>query len=54
MPDAYLSHVAVVRGSLSQPQLTVVDYGAIIKGRAQDVLLEPGDIIYVPNAPTAR
>ncbi len=51
VPDAYLSHVALVRGSLSEPQMTVVDYGAIIKGRAQDVRLEPGDIIYVPNSP---
>jgi len=49
--DAYLSHVAIVRGSLSSPQLSVVDYGAIIKGKAQDVLLEPGDIVFVPNAP---
>jgi polysaccharide biosynthesis/export protein len=51
--DAYLSHVAIVRGSLAEPQMTVVDYGAVIKGKAQDVLLEPGDIIYVPNAPYA-
>ena len=49
--DAYLSHVAIVRGSLSEPQMAVVDYGAIIKGRARDVLLEPGDIVYVPNSP---
>ena len=49
--DAYLSHVAIVRGSLSEPQLTVVDYGAVIKGKSKDVLLEPGDIVYVPNAP---
>ena len=51
VPDAYLSHVAIVRGSLSEPQMAVVDYGAIIKGGARDVLLEPGDIIYVPNTP---
>jgi protein involved in polysaccharide export with SLBB domain len=50
-PDAYLSHVGIVRGSLSEPRMTVVNYGAIIKGRAQDVALEPGDIIYVPNTP---
>jgi len=49
--DAYLSHVAIVRGSLSAPQMSVVDYGAIIKGKAKDVLLEPGDIVYVPNSP---
>jgi protein involved in polysaccharide export with SLBB domain len=50
-PDAYLSHVALVRGSLAEPQLVVVNYNAIIKGAAPDVPLEPGDIIYVPNAP---
>jgi polysaccharide export outer membrane protein len=50
-PDAYLSHVAIVRGSLAQPQLMVVNYGAIVKGKEADVLLEPGDIVYVPNAP---
>ena len=51
MKDAYLSHVAVVRGSLAEPSITVVDYAAIVHGRAQDVALEPGDIIYVPNSP---
>lgn len=49
--DAYLSHVAIVRGSLTEPQVTIVDYGAILKGRAPDVRLEPGDFIYVPNSP---
>jgi polysaccharide export outer membrane protein len=49
--NAYLSHVGVVRGSLSQPQLITVDYQAIIKGRAPNMLLEPGDIVYVPITP---
>jgi polysaccharide export outer membrane protein len=49
--DAYLSHVAIVRGSLSTPQIAVVDYNAIVKGRARDVRLEPGDIVYIPNSP---
>jgi polysaccharide biosynthesis/export protein len=49
--DAYLSHVAIVRGSLTEPQVTIVDYGAIVHGKAPDVRLEPGDIIYVPNSP---
>jgi polysaccharide export outer membrane protein len=49
--DAYLSHVAIVRGSLAEPQIAVVDYTAIVKGRASDVRLEPGDIVYVPNSP---
>jgi len=49
--DAYLSHVAVVRGSLSHPEIAVVDYKAIVRGRSPDVLLEPGDIVYVPLTP---
>jgi polysaccharide export outer membrane protein len=49
--DAYLSHVAIVRGSLATPQMAVVDYNDIVKGRAPDVRLEPGDIIFVPNSP---
>jgi polysaccharide export outer membrane protein len=50
-PDANMSHVAIVRGSLAQPQVAVVDYNAIVKGHAPDVRLEPGDIIYVPDSP---
>jgi polysaccharide biosynthesis/export protein len=50
-PDAYLSHVAIVRGSLAEPQVAVVDYNAVIKGQAPDVRLEPGDIVFVPNSP---
>jgi protein involved in polysaccharide export with SLBB domain len=51
MPDAYLSHVTILRGSLTAPQVTVVDLQAIIKGRTTDVRLEAGDIVYVPNSP---
>jgi len=51
MKDAYLSHVAIVRGSLAEPSVTIVNFSAIVKGRASDVLLEPGDIVYVPNTP---
>lgn len=49
--DAYLSHIAIVRGSLATPQIAVVNFNDIVKGRAPDVRLEPGDIIYVPNSP---
>jgi protein involved in polysaccharide export with SLBB domain len=51
MKDAYLSHVAIIRGSLAEPQIAVVDCNAIMKGRSPDVRLEPGDIIFVPNSP---
>jgi len=49
--DSYLSHVAVVRGSLSNPQIGIVDYKEISQGRAPDVFLQAGDIVYVPYSP---
>lgn len=49
--DAALHHVAIVRGSFSEPQITTVDYWDILKGRTPDVELQPGDIVYVPNSP---
>jgi protein involved in polysaccharide export with SLBB domain len=48
---AYMHHVAVVRGSLSQPQIAIVDYKNIIRGEAQDIALQPHDIVYVPFSP---
>lgn len=49
--DAYLSQVAIVRGSLNQPAIAVVDYEAILRGQAGDIPLEPHDIVFVPNSP---
>jgi len=49
--DAYLSQVAIVRGSLTSPQIAVVNYNDIIEGRTGDILLEPRDIVFVPNSP---
>lgn len=51
IPYAYLTRVAIVRGSLSQPKIAVVDYQAVARGKEPDVLLEPGDIVYVPFTP---
>jgi polysaccharide biosynthesis/export protein len=48
---AYLHHVAVVRGSLTHPQMATVDYKNVIRGEASDLALEPGDIVYVPFSP---
>lgn len=50
-PGAQLSHVAIVRGSLSDPKIAVVDFKAILNGRVPDVHLEPRDIVYVPFSP---
>lgn len=51
MSEAYLPQVAVVRGSLAQPQLTIVNYRKVIRGEAPDILLMPQDIVYVPFSP---
>jgi polysaccharide export outer membrane protein len=49
--NADLSHVALLRGSLSHPMISIIDYRAIIKGRSPDVALQPHDIVYVPFTP---
>ena len=48
---AHLSQVAIVRGSLAQPQVAVVHLGAILAGQAPDIVLQPQDIVYVPHTP---
>jgi protein involved in polysaccharide export with SLBB domain len=48
---AYLHHVAVVRGSLAQPEIAIVDYKRVIRGEALDIPLQPHDIVYVPFSP---
>ncbi|HWD19675.1 MAG TPA: polysaccharide biosynthesis/export family protein [Verrucomicrobiae bacterium] len=49
--DAYQGQVAIVRGSLTKPSIALVSYVDIVKGRASDVRLAPGDIVYVPYRP---
>lgn len=49
--DAYLSQVAIVRGSLTKPEVAVVNYQDILEGRAGDIPLEPHDIVFIPNSP---
>ena len=51
IPDARVREVVIVRGSLSQPSVALVDYLAIIQGRKPDVRLEPRDIVFVPFSP---
>jgi protein involved in polysaccharide export with SLBB domain len=49
--NAYLSHVAIVRGSLAKPEMAIVNVEDILKGKATDVVLEPRDIVFVPLSP---
>ncbi len=47
-PEGDLSHVTIVRGSLVDPKYAVVNVTAIMTGKATNVRLQPGDIIYIP------
>lgn len=49
--EAYLSHVAVARGTLTDPKVAIVDFKSVIRGQTPDVLLQPQDIVYVPFEP---
>ncbi len=49
--DAFREHVLVVRGSLNEPKVFVIDADDILHGRAPDFPLEPKDIIYVSDHP---
>lgn len=51
IPDAYCANVAIVRGSLNDPQIAIVDLNDIVHGKAPDMRLEAGDIVYVPFTP---
>lgn len=48
---AQQSRVAILRGRLTQPKMAVVDYRAIVTGKARNLRLEPGDIVYVSYLP---
>jgi protein involved in polysaccharide export with SLBB domain len=51
---AQQNKVVIIRGSLTQPQIAEVDYHSIVTGKARDLLLQPGDIVYVPFTPFRR
>lgn len=52
--EADLSRVHIVRGALVNPELIVVNYKDVLNGKAQDVQLEPDDIVYVPPTYLAK
>ncbi len=52
--DADLSRIHIVRGALHNPTVIVSNFEDVVNGRAQDVQLEPGDIVYVPPTSLTR
>ena len=51
---ASLSHVAIVRGSLTQPSIAIVNFHHVLEGKLPDVELEAGDLVFVPTSPFVR
>jgi polysaccharide biosynthesis/export protein len=51
VPTACLPNVAILRGSLTHPQIAIVAVNDVLHGKAPDVRLEPGDIVFVPYKP---
>ncbi|HTD66749.1 MAG TPA: polysaccharide biosynthesis/export family protein [Candidatus Limnocylindria bacterium] len=51
MKYAQLNQVVIIRGGLTEPHMAEVDYKSIVMGKAPDVRLQPGDILYVPFSP---
>jgi protein involved in polysaccharide export with SLBB domain len=49
--DAYLLNTALVRGSMTKPQIAIVNLKGILTGQMPDVQLQPEDIVYVPFSP---
>ncbi len=49
--DAYLDEVVIVRGTLDKPSAATVNLKAILTGRETNVLLQPGDIVWIPRRP---
>ncbi len=49
--DAYLDQIVVVRGTLDKPSAATVNLKAILTGKESNVLLQPGDIVWIPRRP---
>ncbi|HCT84678.1 MAG TPA: hypothetical protein DF296_05715 [Candidatus Margulisbacteria bacterium] len=45
----YTDSVIILHGSLSKPEITVVNVNNILEARSTDILLQPKDIIYIPE-----
>jgi protein involved in polysaccharide export with SLBB domain len=49
--EAYLKEIVIVRGTLAQPSAAIVNLQAILTGKETNVLLQPGDIVWIPRRP---
>ena len=47
--ETYWHHAIIIRGGIANPKIYKVDLDGILLGRRSNVLLEPGDIVYLPK-----
>jgi polysaccharide export outer membrane protein len=47
-PDADLKRIHILRGSLQNPSVIMINFKDVLAGRAREIPLEPGDVVYVP------
>ena len=50
-PRSYPQRVVIIRNSLTEPKIAIVNLKAMLNGKAVDVHLKPQDIVWVPNSP---
>jgi protein involved in polysaccharide export with SLBB domain len=50
-PRCYPQRVVIIRNTLTEPKIAVVNLKAMLNGKAPDVRLKPQDIVWVPNSP---
>lgn len=48
---AHTKQVAIIRGSLSNPRVAIVNYHDIVTGKRPNIALKARDIVYVPDRP---
>ena len=49
-PRGSIKGTVLVRGDINNPEKRTIDLNKLVKGdRSQDVVLEPGDVVYVPE-----
>lgn len=49
--QGYREKVGILRGSLTSPQVAVVNFKDVLKGKNTNFALQSGDVVWVPNNP---
>ena len=50
IPGAYSQRIVIIRGSLAEPSVATVNLNEIMGGKSPDIILQPRDIVWVPNS----